>query len=341
MTELSRMPPFKSLEAFVVAARVLSFTETASALHITVPAVSRRIQSLERELGVALFQRRHNALVLTQAGESYRAHLEPALASIRRASDCIRVDGSRSRSVKIGIPASLAANWLVPRLHHFHLRHRGVHVELASLCEHGEVENECPALHEGDADLVVRLGSSRLAGLSAARLFDLEGFPVCSPALLDRDADLRSADALSRLPLLGIKGQPDLWQDWFRRAGMCASVGVAQEFDDLHLLYRAAACGLGVAFGVDVLVQPYLEQGQLVRPFDARYRLNKSYYVVCRSADLTRRPVSTFRDWLLARAAEDRARRDGAWRNGGLRSGLVKPNGGDEAAWVPPQAVQT
>lgn len=65
----NRLPPFKSIEAFVVAAESLSFTTTASSLHITVPAVGRGIQALEAELGVALFQRTHRSLELTQVGE--------------------------------------------------------------------------------------------------------------------------------------------------------------------------------------------------------------------------------------------------------------------------------
>ncbi len=156
MTMTSRMPPFKSIEAFVVAARALSFTEAALTLNITVPAVSRRIQALESDLGVPLFQRNHRTLKLTQAGESYFFNLEPAIGAIRRASQDIRV-AARPRSVKVDLPASLAANWLVPRLHHFHARHRGVHVELESAGKHTELQSarQCPALNEGGADIVI------------------------------------------------------------------------------------------------------------------------------------------------------------------------------------------
>src|SRR6266850_2703271 len=100
----NRMPPFKSIEAFVVAARALSFTEAASRLHLTVPAVSRRIQALETELGVPLFQRTHRTLRLTDAGETYLSNLAPALDMIRGASDRIR-GKSRRHSVKISLPA--------------------------------------------------------------------------------------------------------------------------------------------------------------------------------------------------------------------------------------------
>jgi LysR family glycine cleavage system transcriptional activator len=304
MANPARMPPFKGIEAFVVAARALSFTEAASLLNITVPAVSRRIQTLECELGVPLFQRKPRALALTHAGRSYFSDLEPAIDAIRRASHSARV-GTHSRLVRVSLPASLAANWLVPRLHHFHAAHPGLHVELASNGEDSELNcAEHGELSDGDADIVIRLGNGNGPGLRTACLLELEGFPVCSPSYFACDTILCSPERLCGLPLLGIRGQPELWPEWFRCAGLPAGAQVAQEFDNAHLLYRAAACGLGIALGVDVLVQPYLDDGQLVRGVNSQYRLNHSYNIVCRAADLSRQPVSTFRNWLLARAAD-------------------------------------
>lgn len=304
MTAQTRIPPFKSIEAFVAAARSLSFSEAASLLHITVPAVSRRIQALERELGVALFQRNHRTLALTQAGESFFGDLEPALEVIRRASNQVRTRVS-ARLVKVSMPASLAANWLLPRLSDFHATHCDIRVEIASMVEQDESVSDHSELDKGEADIAIRLGDGHWPGMQAARLFDLAGFPVCSPTLATQRGGLHSPCELAALPLLGVKGQPDLWPEWCRNAGLDDAVRMHQEFDSLHLLYRAAVCGLGIALGLDVLVQPYLDNGQLVRPFNSEVRLSKSYYIVCQAADLSRRPVLRFRDWLRAQAARD------------------------------------
>lgn len=297
----SRMPPFKSIEAFVLAARSLSFTEAASALHITVPAVSRRIQALETELGVPLFERQHRGLSLTDVGEAYFSNLEPAIDAIRRASHCVRVT-ARSRSVRVSLPASLAANWLVPRLQSFYAKHRDIDVQLDSAGEYPEPESAASyaALTNGQTDILIRLGSANWPGLRSARLLDIEAFPVCCPSFRADSTELSTADGMARLPLLGIRGQPELWLEWFRNAGVGQDPHIGQEFDNLHLLYRAAACGLGIALGLDVLVQPYMDGRQLVRAFNSQFKLSKSYYLLCRAADASRRPTSTFRDWLLA-----------------------------------------
>ncbi|HKX94944.1 MAG TPA: LysR family transcriptional regulator, partial [Methylibium sp.] len=63
-----RLPPLDLLESFESAARHLSFTRAADELALTQSAVSRQIALLEERLGVALFQRLHRALRLTEAG---------------------------------------------------------------------------------------------------------------------------------------------------------------------------------------------------------------------------------------------------------------------------------
>jgi len=289
-----RMPSFKSIEAFVVVARALSFTEAASALHLTVPAVSRRIKSLETELGVSLFHRKPRALQLTEAGESYLSHLAPAIETIRHASDRVR-GHSHGHSLKVSLPASLAANWLVPRLPSFHAKHRGIQIELQSM-------NGCADLDASEADLAVWPGTGDWPGLRAQRLLDMDAYPVCGADFLGAGQPLRSLDDLLQCPLLGIAGQEDFWPEWLRAAGVVGPARVQQVFDNFHLLYQAAASGLGVALGVDVIVGPYLDASQLVRPFDVSFRLTKGYYVVCRSGDWTQRPIGTFRQWLMTQA---------------------------------------
>jgi LysR family glycine cleavage system transcriptional activator len=71
------------------------------------------------------------------------------------------------------------------------------------------------------------------------------------------------------------------------------------------MLYRAAASGLGLALGIDAITKPYLDDGQLIQPFGFSRKLIKGYYVVCRNADWTRRPVCTFREWLMLEARDD------------------------------------
>src|SRR5258706_8645947 len=84
------LPPLDFLRGFEAAARHLSFTKAAAELFVTQSAVSRQIQSLEEFVGVALFERRHKALVLTEAGQNYLRILGPVLDQLREATRRLR-----------------------------------------------------------------------------------------------------------------------------------------------------------------------------------------------------------------------------------------------------------
>ena len=116
--------PLRSIEAFVVAARTLSLARAATILNLTVPAVSRRIQLLERDLGMQLFQRLPRGLSLTDAGAKYFDALRPSWEIVCNATEAARVKVRRG-SLKISVTPTFAANWLVPRLMRFPLRIRG------------------------------------------------------------------------------------------------------------------------------------------------------------------------------------------------------------------------
>ena len=96
------------LDAFEAVARLGSFTAAASKLHLTQPALSRRIQSLEEHLNAALFFRKPSGIELTGAGfrllrfvES-KGLLESELTSDLSQGGVYRTDLAGSREADIG-----------------------------------------------------------------------------------------------------------------------------------------------------------------------------------------------------------------------------------------------
>ena len=65
------LPSTQALACFEAAARHESYTRAAQELALTQSAVSRQIQALEEQLGVALFRRTRHGVVLTPAGQRY------------------------------------------------------------------------------------------------------------------------------------------------------------------------------------------------------------------------------------------------------------------------------
>ena len=81
MTKSNAMPALDLLVGFEAAARHLSFTKAGEELYLTQSAVSRQIKELEDQLGVPLFQRRHRALTLTEAGQQLHAAAAQVLSA--------------------------------------------------------------------------------------------------------------------------------------------------------------------------------------------------------------------------------------------------------------------
>src|SRR6185369_6343616 len=159
------------------AARHLSFTKAGAELFLTQSAVSRQIKELEDQLGVALFERRHRALVLTEAGQQFYASAAQVLATMRAATERLRAQSGRRKPLSVTTTNSFASLWLIPRLAGFTRDHPGIDVRITA-------ETRVQDLERDGLDVAIRHGPASLAGPNAVRLFGERVFPVCSPKLL-------------------------------------------------------------------------------------------------------------------------------------------------------------
>ena len=71
------------------------------------------------------------------------------------------------------------------------------------------------------------------------------------------------------------------------------------------MVIDAAIDGQGIALARTTLAATDLINGRLVRPFAEALRLSKAYWIVCPKATSALPKITTFRDWLLAEAAQD------------------------------------
>ena len=86
----TRLPSLRSVEIFVIAGRTLSFAAAAQAVNLTPSAVSRRIQTLERELGTPLFTRFNRRIELTAAGAQFLDTAGRGIYLIEEATAAVR-----------------------------------------------------------------------------------------------------------------------------------------------------------------------------------------------------------------------------------------------------------
>src|SRR5207253_2100222 len=298
------MPSLDLLTGFEAAARHLSFTKAGEELFLTQSAVSRQIKDLEEQLGVALFHRRHRALVLTDAGQQFYAAAAQVITTMRTATERLRAQSGRKRPLSLTTTHSFAALWLIPRLAGFTRTHPGVDVRITA-------DTRVQDLERDGLDLAIRHGPASLAGPNAVRLFGERVFPVCSPKLLrDPKRPLKQPADLKEHCLLQYD-DPDgrhpwlHWKTWLEVAGLTDFRPAATlSFSGYEQIIPAAIAGHGVALGRSPLVKDLLLSKELVAPFKSSADPARAYFAVAAQDAAGRPEVAAFIEWLKAEAAK-------------------------------------
>jgi len=258
------LPPLSRLRPFEAAARHESFTLAASELGLTQTAVTKQVAALERDLGIALFERRNRAVFLTDEGRRFGRIVSTALGDI--AAEAAQLRGaSLPGGLVLHCQLCEAFYWLMPRLSRFHERHPDIEVRVVSSLapltearEHFDVAIQTTGRPSGAA---------RLAFTASDEIF-----PVCAPGLVEGTRRPIPPDGLSRFPLLSHRVVPQDWIDWsewFDAIGRRMPHGVRLvHFDSFPLVLQAAVAGQGIALGWRRTVDGLLAEGKLIRLCD-------------------------------------------------------------------------
>jgi LysR family glycine cleavage system transcriptional activator len=296
---LRRLPPLNALKAFEAAARHESFTRAAQELCVTQGAVSHQVKALEARLGLKLFNRERQRLVITEAGRDYLAVVRDALDRLAAGTERL-MQRQASGVVTVSTSPDFAAKWLVHRLGRFAELHPDIDLRISASTHHVDFARE-------DVDLAVRHGDGDWPGLDAVRLCREQLFPVCSPALACAGRGIQKASDLLKLPLLRLQDWKT-WARWFDAAGISAPAVPGPVLNRASMLIDAAVDGHGVALARTALAACDLLNGRLVRPIGVSLPMASSYWIVCPKATSRVAKVATFRTWLLEEAGEDARR---------------------------------
>ena len=294
------LPPLNALRTFDAAARHQSFTRAAEELCVTQGAVSHQVKALEIQLGLQLFKRKRNGLLITEAGHDYLAVVRDVFDRLELATDRL-LQRQRSGTITVSTSPDFAAKWLVSRLGRFAEAYPEIELKLAALMHRVDFARE-------DVDLAIRHGDGQWPELDAVNLSAEELFPVCSPSLLTSHGGLHVPEDVLRFPLLHLDDRYD-WSCWLEAAGASGEGPLPGPIlNHASMLIDAAIDGQGIALARTLLAAPDLIAGRLVRPFQAAIPLRNTYWIVCPKATRALPKIVAFRDWLLEEVAADRQR---------------------------------
>ncbi|MFD0390985.1 LysR substrate-binding domain-containing protein [Tistrella bauzanensis] len=297
------IPSLGALLAFEAAARHESFTRAAAELNLTQGAISRQIRQIEAQLGLALFVRVRQRVMLTDAGRLYLADVRRALGELGEATHRVMALAGRGRILNLATLPTFATRWLVPRLPDFFARHPDISINFATRLSPSTSRRSRSTPRSISAAPTGRGArpSSDARGDRAGGKPGLAGEPRGGLT----QGRLAMAD-LARLPLLQQSTRPAAWPAWFAMHGIEAPEAVrGLVFEQFAMIAQAAASGLGAALLPRVLVEDELASGRLEVLFDRAVVSDQSYWIVIPDAKAGQPAVETFRDWVLQAAGGD------------------------------------
>ena len=297
---MRRLPPLTAVEAFVQAARLGSVKAAAQELALSAPALSRRVQTLERFIGKPLFERRHQALALNGEGERLLALLAPIMDSLSDAVEAM-TSGTEVLRLRLGVLPLYASQRLFPRLGELRAEHPELHLDIDT-AGHGLAR-----LGDG-LDAVIAIARDIDPSLYSRRLDRNSVYVIGNRSLLTgADPVVRPAQLATQSVLIH-RDMPDTFTAWRAAAGVEGVEPLAvDQFDSGALMLEAAAQGLGVAFMHGAHFEDARDE-RLVKLFGIEVESPYSYWFVCRPRAMLQRPVRLFHDWLVKVIADTEAR---------------------------------
>lgn len=187
-------------EAFYEVAIYLSFSKAAEALYISQPAVSKQIKKLEGELGVPLFERKGNTILLTSSGEKLLTYLKQAKLIQKQIDsdlDIIKTQLRAKGELRIGASTTLSLYVLPKVLSVFRQKWPEIKITLINR----NTENILKALIQGDIDLAVVEDKQERSGIHYDFFMKDKVIPVCSSASPYAGKSIELSD-LASIPLV-------------------------------------------------------------------------------------------------------------------------------------------
>jgi DNA-binding transcriptional LysR family regulator len=253
-----------NLTAFVAIADHLSFRAAAARLGVTPSALSHSMRQLEERLGVRLLHRTTRSVSATDAGLRLLERLRPAIDQVAGALEGLNEERQRPFGhLRIHAVHIAAAAVIAPVWGRFLSTYPDVHLEIQ--------------LAEAPVDIVAKGFDAGIgpkdrfaADMIAVRVMGPMNVSVVgAPSYFARRTRPRTPDDLARHTCIQYRARADgdVFPWSFKRDGKSRNVIVDGRVmvNDPDLAVRAAVDGLGIAYTLEALAEPFLRSGQLVR----------------------------------------------------------------------------
>ncbi|SPD68824.1 LysR family transcriptional regulator (plasmid) [Cupriavidus taiwanensis] len=249
------------MQTFVRIVEAGSLSLAAAQLQTTQPTISRRLQTLERLLGVRLLQRSTHAMKLTEDGaRCYERARELVADWARFEADVRGVGHAPSGTLRVVVPHAFGQEVLVGPLADYLRQYPQVAVEWL-------LHDRTPDFIAEAIDCAIHVGEVHEPGLVAVRLAEVPRAVIAAPSLFDGKPLPRRPQDLEGLPWLALRTfyrNEIVLQNLQTEARQGLSFAPRMSTDSLYALHAAARLGLGVAVGSSWIFADDIASGRLL-----------------------------------------------------------------------------
>ncbi len=262
------MEGFGAIPVFVAVVENSGFSAAARTLGISKSAVSKRINQLEKHLGVRLLHRTTRKLSLTEAGERYFEHAAQALAAAGQAEDAVtELQGEPQGNLKISSPMSFGRLHVAPLIPKLLQRYPKLRIDLV-------MDDRKVDLVAGGFDVAIRAGNLPDSTLIARKLAPVRQVLSASPDYIDRYDRPGTPAELSghNCVLYSYSSDADKWTLIGEGGPEIVTVSGSYQVNNSEALLEALREGIGIGRLPTFVAGPDLKTGRLVKLLES-YRL--------------------------------------------------------------------
>lgn len=260
ITTVTSADRIELMQTFVRIVEAGSLSAAAAQMGTTQPTISRRLQTLERMLGVRLLQRSTHAMQLTEDGERCLTHARELLSHWGALAS--HVQGAREEAsglLRVVAPHAIGQQQLIQPLNDFLRRHPRVSVEWL-------LHDRTPDFIAENIDCAIHVGEVSDASLIAIKLADIPRIAVAAPALLSGQPLPTHPRQLAALPWLALRTfyRNDITLRHASGDSHTLTLQPRLSTDSLYAIRNAAVAGTGVCVASAWALRDELAQGTLL-----------------------------------------------------------------------------
>jgi DNA-binding transcriptional LysR family regulator len=276
------------IEAFVTISRAGGFTRAAALLHLSQPAISRRIELLERELGAPLFDRFPGGIRLTQAGESFLPFAQQVLSAVEDGKAAVHaLEEEAQGTLTLVLVGTLASTLLTSHLQAF----REAYPRVRLLLRTARSDEVSTQVQQGEALLGLRYFADPRPDIRSMHVMDERLLVVCAAHSRFITSSPTEPAALLGVPWLSFPFRAGSWGEMLERQLLKHELESAGRIviDSLTAQKRLIEADFGVGLLPESSIEEELRLGTLrVLPITALQTVMPVMLIFRRHAYLSR-----------------------------------------------------